>query len=248
MFSVDFPLRRLFCSPARLAGIAIALTLSLGFSGVTTPDAFASSKVWHKSGKHFSVKTRHTGSRRFSRHASRNNYRHNSRRNARRGAGRHYGQAKYRGIQRRHKNLKYRSHRRQFEGNHRGNYRNHLFARRSLRDLHSSGFRRGYRNYNVRSQNYDRSGLVVTNQHGVRVISNYGRSYNDQYYSPGASINGVSINDKCPLNFRCGLRAYDDNSGPRIIHLGKGANSGVSGPAMGNIAPPKVITYSNSTN
>lgn len=231
MFSVDFPLSRLFRSPSRLAGIALALTLSVGFSGVSTPDAGAASKGWHKSGGHYSAKTRHTGSRHVSR----------------RRAGRHYGQNRYRGHQQNYGQLKYRSQRRQYKDYHRNNYAGHLFDRRSLRDMRSSGVSLGHRNYRVRTHNYGRTGLVISNQNGVRVISNYGRSYDGQY-NPGPTINGISINDKCPVNFQCGLRAYDDNSGPRIIRLGKGSRVTIGDPAVKKVGPPKVITYSDRIN
>lgn len=232
MFSVDFPLSRLFRPASRLASIALALSLTVGFSGVSTLEADASGKRWHKSGGHYSVKTRHSGSR------------HTSRRRA----GRHHGQYNYRGHQRRIGRLKYRSHRRQYESYHRNNYaRSHLFVGRSLRDVRSSGVSLGRLNYRVSTRNYGRAGLVITNQNGVRVISNYGRSYGDQY-NPAPTINGVSINDECPLNFQCGLRAYDDNSGPRVITLGKGARVTVNDPAIEKIGPPKVITYSNRIN
>lgn len=231
MFSVDFPLSRLLRSSARIAGIAAALSLTVSFSGISLLDASAASKVWHKSGNQFSIKTRHTGSR------------HTSRRKA----TRRNGQRHYRGPQRRHRQFSHRSNRYQHEGYRRNNYASHLFVGRSLRDFRSSGVSLGHRNYRVRTHTNRRTGLVITYQNGVRIISNYGRSYDNQY-NPGPSVNGVSINDKCPLNFQCGLRTYDDNSGPRIIRLGKGANAALNNPAVEKIGPPKVITYSNGTN
>lgn len=231
MFSVDFPLSRLLRSSTRFAGIAIALTLTVSFSGISVPQASAASKTWHKSGGHYSVKTRHTG------------FRHVSRRRT----ARHHGQRNYRRHQRHYGQFKYRSQRRQYQDNHRSNYAGHLFYSRSLRDLRSSGVSLGHRNYHVSTHNYGRTGLVITNQNGVRVISNYGRSYDNQY-NRGPSMNGISINGKCPLNFQCGLRAYDDNSGPRIISLGKSANAAINDTAIDKIGPPKVIIYSNGTN
>lgn len=231
MFSVDFPLSRLFRSPVRIASIAVALALTANFSGISVQEASAASKVWHKSGGHYSVKTRHTTSRRISR----------------RKAARHVGQRNYRGLRQRFGHSNYRSQRRQYENFHRNNYASHLFVGRSLRDVRSSGVSLGHRNYRVRTHNYGRTGLVITNQNGVRIISNYGHSYGNQY-NPGPTVNGVSISDKCPLNFQCGLRVYDDNSGPRVIRLGKGANAAINDPAVEKIGPPKVITYSNGTN
>lgn len=215
MFSVDSSLSRLFRSSSRLAGIALALTLTAGFSGVSDLEANASSKSWHKSGNHYSVSSRHTGSR------------HRTRR--------HFGHNKYRGQ------------RRQYGNYRQNNYPRHLFIGRSLKDFRSSGVSLGHRHYRVSTHNYGRTGLVISNQNGVRVISNYGRSYNSRY-NPGPTINGVSINNKCPLNFQCGLRAYDDNSGPRIISLGKGAHTSVGDPSIEKIGPPKVITYTDGVN
>lgn len=232
MFSVDSPFSRLFRPSSRLATIALALSLSVGFSGVSTLEASAASKTWHKSARgHYSVKTRHTG------------YRHNSSRRA----GRHHGQVNYRGHQRRIGRIRYRNQRRQYENFHRENYGRHLFVGRSLRDLRSSGVSLGHLNYRISTPNQGRAGLVITNQNGVRVISNYGQSYGDQY-NPGPTINGVRINDKCPLNFNCGLRAYDDNSGPRVITLGKGDRVTINDPAIKKIGPPKVIKYSDRIN
>ncbi|MFK5978034.1 MAG: hypothetical protein QM488_04020 [Rhizobiaceae bacterium] len=226
MYSVDFPLSHLLRSSSRLAGFAIALTLVAGFGGVSMPEANASSESLRKVGGNLSISSSYTRSRHVSR----------------RKAGRHYGQHKRRGHQRRYKHTKYRNHRHQYKDYHRSNYAGRLFINRSLKDVRSSGVSLGHRNYRVRTHNYGPVGLVITNQNGVRVISNYGRSYDNQY-NPSPTINGISIDEKCPLNFQCGLRAYDDNSGPRIIRLGKGANADID-----KIGPPKVITYPNGIN
>jgi len=245
MFRVDFPKFSLSRLSSRLFSMALMLALALSFGTFTPIDANAAGKRVHKSGGH------HSRSGRVSSRRSRGpgSYRSSSKRTYRKRHGKsgRVSNRPSRGLG------GYRaSSRRTYGGNH---YRYGPSRRYGVghwaRNSRSSGVRMGH--YRLRS-NYRGNHNYYGNyrRSGVRYASNYNPGsysvYEGGYYNQ-PTVNGLGINEFCPTNHSCGLRVYENNTGPRIIVLGK-ASAGKKGkkPAVSKVGAPKVIKYKNRVN